>query len=639
MSRDITLEDTIYIRFTTRAFATGIPTTLAGSPVLSAYEENNLTQITAGVSITVDYDSVTGLNQVTIVATAANGYENSKSYDLVITTGTVSGVSVVGEVVGSFTIGSSAAAVDLANGADGLGAIKTVADTILVDTGTTLEDHLTDIKGTSFVKDTHSLIDIEAYVDILDDGTSGNVKIALDAAAILVATGTTIPATITTVQNDLDIITDTDGVILGDAGVNKILDEVNTGGTHNVNDSIAKQIRQAATTGLYAGQQVWIDTSVGGNGTSGTDPDENGTQDNPSDNIADATTIAIGKGIKRFNISPGSAFTLIENYANYIFLGDNGVTIAMGGKTLTGSVFRGLTVTGEAVSATSMTFDKCHMGTSALTCTLPTCHIHQGTIENDITANATGSYVFDRCHSGIAGTATFDFNFGAAIGNTNLNMRAHSGGVNLEAMGDTGTDVASIEGWGQILEGTCTGGTVSIRGNFTRGTFTNLTPDEGARVAADTINAQVDAALVTYGLDHLVFTSVVGADVADNSIIARLVSKSATADWDSFNHTTESLEAIRDNTGTGGAGLTVTVSALTSAAVIDIWSTHALTEAYATDGAEGTPAQLLYMLWSDNSEFAFVGTTKTSNKLDGTTASMTHTLDDADLPTSKTRAT
>jgi hypothetical protein len=102
--RDINLEDTIYPKFTTRAFATGIPTTLAGTPVLSIYEENNLTQITAGVSVTVDYDTVAGLNQATIVATSANGYEAGKSYDLVITTGTVGGVSVVGEVVFSFTV-------------------------------------------------------------------------------------------------------------------------------------------------------------------------------------------------------------------------------------------------------------------------------------------------------------------------------------------------------------------------------------------------------------------------------------------------------------------------------------------------------------------------------------------------------
>ncbi len=106
--RDITLGDTIYPKFTTRAFATGVPTTLAGTPVLSVYEENNITQITSGVSISVDYDSVTGLHQATIIATSGNGYEVGKSYDLVITTGTVGGVSVIGEVVASFTVEAQA---------------------------------------------------------------------------------------------------------------------------------------------------------------------------------------------------------------------------------------------------------------------------------------------------------------------------------------------------------------------------------------------------------------------------------------------------------------------------------------------------------------------------------------------------
>lgn len=61
------------------------------------------------------------------------------------------------------------------------------------------------------------------------------------------------------------------------------------------------------------------------------------------------------------------------------------------------------------------------------------------------------------------------------------------------------------------------------------------------------IQAVVNAALVALGLDHLVNQSVSGADVADNSIVARLTSKSGTADWDSYNNTTDSLEALRDN--------------------------------------------------------------------------------------------
>lgn len=99
--RVVALGATEYFKFTTRQ-STGAPTTLAGTPVISVYEDANLTQITAGITLTVDYDSVTGLNHVAVVASTGNGYEAGKRYYLVITTGTVNSVSVVGEVVGEF---------------------------------------------------------------------------------------------------------------------------------------------------------------------------------------------------------------------------------------------------------------------------------------------------------------------------------------------------------------------------------------------------------------------------------------------------------------------------------------------------------------------------------------------------------
>ncbi len=72
------------------------------------------------------------------------------------------------------------------------------------------------------------------------------------------------------------------------------------------------------------------------------------------------------------------------------------------------------------------------------------------------------------------------------------------------------------------------------------------------------VNAQVDAAIETYGLDHLVSAAAIGTDVADNSIMARLAASGATADWDTYDNTTDSLQAIRDrgdaNWTTGGGG-------------------------------------------------------------------------------------
>lgn len=93
----------IYAKFTSRD--SGVPFTLAGSPVVSVYKDDSTTQSTTGVTLTVDFDGVTGLNHVTIdTAADATFYATGHHYDLVITTGTVNGTSVVGEDVGSFDL-------------------------------------------------------------------------------------------------------------------------------------------------------------------------------------------------------------------------------------------------------------------------------------------------------------------------------------------------------------------------------------------------------------------------------------------------------------------------------------------------------------------------------------------------------
>ena len=131
---DIKLGDTIFRSFTSRAFASGIPTVLAGTPVMSIDEDDGGTPITAGITLTVSHNSVVGKNMVKIIVTGGNGFESGKDYNIYISTGTVAGVSVVGEVVGHFSIERSAAAQDLANGTDGLGAIK--SETALIKTET-----------------------------------------------------------------------------------------------------------------------------------------------------------------------------------------------------------------------------------------------------------------------------------------------------------------------------------------------------------------------------------------------------------------------------------------------------------------------------------------------------------------------
>lgn len=100
---DIALSQTIDDKFCT-VQSTGAPTTLAGTPVISNYVGNGTIQITAGITLTVDFDGVTGLNNVRTVASGANGYAAQTDVQSVITTGTVNSVSAVGYVVSRFSI-------------------------------------------------------------------------------------------------------------------------------------------------------------------------------------------------------------------------------------------------------------------------------------------------------------------------------------------------------------------------------------------------------------------------------------------------------------------------------------------------------------------------------------------------------
>ena len=176
MSGDYTLEDSVYILFTTRAFATGIPGTLSAATV-SVYEDVTATPIDTLIAVTEDLNSVTGLNAVTIAATAANGFNAGGHYHVVIdSASTVDSVSVQGEVVGEFSIEHSAAHTRLGAPA-----------------------------GASVSAD---IATAQADLDIITGASGVNLLTATQASIDAIETDTTtdIPALIATAQADLDDI-------------------------------------------------------------------------------------------------------------------------------------------------------------------------------------------------------------------------------------------------------------------------------------------------------------------------------------------------------------------------------------------------------------------------------------------------
>ena len=101
---DILVGATIRFPFNT-IDSTGAPITLAGTPTVRVYKDDGTTEDDSGITLNVDFDSRTGLHLIEI-DTSADGtfYSTGANFFAVLTAGTVGGVSVVGQVVGSFSI-------------------------------------------------------------------------------------------------------------------------------------------------------------------------------------------------------------------------------------------------------------------------------------------------------------------------------------------------------------------------------------------------------------------------------------------------------------------------------------------------------------------------------------------------------
>lgn len=100
---DYQLNDTVHLMFTSRQFSDGVPTAISGG-VVDIYEDATATPIITGETFVASLNSVVGLNVITITATSGTGFNANGTYNAVMQAGTVGGDSIIGEVVGTFTI-------------------------------------------------------------------------------------------------------------------------------------------------------------------------------------------------------------------------------------------------------------------------------------------------------------------------------------------------------------------------------------------------------------------------------------------------------------------------------------------------------------------------------------------------------
>jgi len=136
--------DTVDCNFGTVRPSTGASYTLAGTPVVSIYKDNGTTEITAGVTLTADFDARTGLNHLRVVTTDA-AYTPGSNYEAVITTGTVDSVSVVGQPVCSFSLRKVNA------GQDARGTLSGTHSSTTADLGTNAPGSTSQLAGMTLV--------------------------------------------------------------------------------------------------------------------------------------------------------------------------------------------------------------------------------------------------------------------------------------------------------------------------------------------------------------------------------------------------------------------------------------------------------------------------------------------------------
>lgn len=228
----------------------------------------------------------------------------------------------------------------------------------------------------------------------------------------------------------------------------------------------------------------------------------------------------------------------------------------------------------------------------------------------------------------------------------------HSGtsGSTAEALNAAG---AAGDPWTTALPGAYGAGSAGyIVGNNLDAAASTL----ATAAALATVDANVDAILVDTGttLPATLATIEGKIDTVDTVADAILVDTGTTlpATLTTIEGKVDTIDGIVDaividtaEIGAAGAGLTAITDAITAlndptaAAVATAVLTTQMTESYAADGVAPTLAQAVLLIQQGLLERAVSGTTETIKKLDKSTAAATYTLDDANTPTSKTRAT
>lgn len=344
----------VYGKFTTYRPSTGAPFTLAGTPALSVYKDNSTTQSTSGVTLTVDFDGVTGLHHFAI-DTSADGtfYSAGSFFDIVITTGTVDSVSAVGTVVGRFTLAKSTISTATTDAI-----VDAVWDEVL--TGATHN------VATSAGRRLRQIAGVVIHDGTAQAGTSNTITLdtgasatdgAYDPAMVVIVGGTGVGQTrlilqytgstrVAVVDRDWKVTPDNTSVfqIQADAGREHVNEGLAQGGTAT---TITLNALASSSDDAYNGQIAFIRSGTGQDQT-GVVVDYNGT--------TKVATIATAMANGEWSVTPDST-------SAYVMLPSSPVVLAA--IEHAGAIIAGLTASGRNDMADSLLARNVNGGSSS----------------------------------------------------------------------------------------------------------------------------------------------------------------------------------------------------------------------------------------------------------------------------------
>jgi len=392
--------------------------------------------------------------------------DSNQNYDQ-----TTDSLEALGDAVGNIAVSGSA--------------VNQIADSNTITDGS---------EGTTDYTDTHELDG--NYNEITDNAGTLDMYYEFDIGPTGVPVSSTIIGFLNGINDDLDIYaydwnsTDWDqvGNIQGKPGsgndtlvVDLFPKHVGTGGNQglvrirfykasglssaqlNVDQIFASYAIVNQTIG-YDDGAIWIDTN---DSNTNTVPYVDGTADNPVSTWAAALTLNTTLGLNKFRIKNGSSIQLSGSSDNYTIDGNNW-TLDLNGQSVSGAKIEGAEISGndDGSNAAATIYRNCLMGDN----TLGLHRLEECGLGGDLVLAEAGTIDWINCQSRVAGTDTPSVDFGAAVANTNLNMRDYSGGIEVKNMGQSGTDNMSLEGFGQLkINANCDPSgspVIALRGHF-----------------------------------------------------------------------------------------------------------------------------------------------------------------------------